>query len=227
MERYSLITEKFPREFVLLQGQGCRWRRCEFCDYHTDVSANPWKVNQKVLEQVTGCYGVLDVINSGSALELDEQTLAFIEHLVREKNIQTLWFEMHYMYRNQLRKFAERFYPAKVKFRCGIESFDPVLRAKWNKGVPATVLPQDVARFFDGVCLLCCTVGDSKERILSDVEQAKLLFEYTSVNVFCNNTTSVKRDDELANWFASDLLPILQNDPLIEVLLENTDLGVG
>ena len=49
-----------PREFVLLQGTGCRWRRCEFCDYHSDVSDDPFEVNRQVLEQVTGEYGVLD-----------------------------------------------------------------------------------------------------------------------------------------------------------------------
>ena len=35
MERYSLIHTKLPREFVLLQGTGCRWGKCTFCDYHT------------------------------------------------------------------------------------------------------------------------------------------------------------------------------------------------
>ena len=25
MQRYSIITAKMPREFVLLQGMGCRW----------------------------------------------------------------------------------------------------------------------------------------------------------------------------------------------------------
>ena len=38
MQRYSLIHTKLPREFVLLQGTGCRWRQCTFCDYHTDTT---------------------------------------------------------------------------------------------------------------------------------------------------------------------------------------------
>ena len=75
MERYSLISEKFPREFLLLQGKGCRWRRCRFCDYYGDVGEDSVEVNRAVLERVTGEYGVLDIINSGSAMELDEQTL--------------------------------------------------------------------------------------------------------------------------------------------------------
>ena len=227
MERYALIHEKFPREFVLLQGTGCRWRRCEFCDYHLDVSDDAVVVNADALSRVTGQYGVLDVINSGSGLELDDATLALIGEIVKTKNIHTLWFEAHWMYRHRLADFAARFPDVKVKFRCGIESFDAQLRRLWNKGVGDDVTAQDVAQYFDGVCLLCCTEGDSRERILNDIATARRLFEYASVNVFCNNTTPTRRDDVLARWFVSEVYPILVNDPQIEVLLANTDLGVG
>ena len=227
MDRYSLIHTNMPREFVLLQGQGCCWRRCTFCDYHQDVSAAPFDVNKAVLEQVTGRYGVLDVINSGSAMELDEATLELLERVVHEKGIHTLWFEAHFMYRNRLSAFAARFAPAKVKFRCGVESFDAAQRARWNKGIPAWVSAEDVARYFNGVCLLCCTMDDTRERIMADIATARRHFEYFSVNVFCNNGTATKRNDELAAWFASEVYPHIKDDPRIEVLIENTDLGVG
>ena len=227
MERYALIHEKFPREFVLLQGTGCRWRRCEFCDYHLDVSDDAVAVNADALSRVTGKYGVLDVINSGSGLELDDATLALIGEIVTAKNIHTLWFEAHWMYRHRLADFAARFPDVKVKFRCGIESFDAQLRRLWNKGVGDDVTAQDVARYFDGVCLLCCTEGDSRERILNDIATARRLFEYASVNVFCNNTTPTRRDDELVQWFKAEIYPSLITDPKFEVLLANTDLGVG
>ena len=227
MDRYSLIHTKMPREFVLLQGQGCRWRRCAFCDYYQDVSDTPFDVNKAVLEQVTGRYGVFDVINSGSAMELDEDTLELLERVVHEKGIHTLWFEAHFMYRNRLSAFAARFAPAKVKFRCGVESFDAAQRARWNKGIPAWVTADDVARYFNGVCLLCCTMDDTKERIMADIATTRRHFEYFSVNVFCNNGTATKRNDELAAWFASEVYPQIKDDPRIEVLIENTDLGVG
>ena len=227
MERYALIHTKMPREFVLLQGTGCRWRKCTFCDYHQDVSENPFTVNESVLRQVTGHYGVLDVINSGSALELDDDTIALINQVVKEKQIHTLWFEAHYMYRKKLADFASRFAPAKVKFRCGVETFDPTLREEWKKGIPASVTPEDVAKYFQGVCLLCCTQGESKERIFNDIRIAREHFEYFSVNVFCNNSTPVKQDSELAGWFAREVYPQIKDVDGIEVLMENTDLGVG
>ena len=227
MERYAIIHTVLPREFVLLQGTGCRWKKCTFCDYHADVSDNPFTVNKGVLAQVQGVYGVLDVINSGSAMELDEQTIEMIKEVVREKQIHTLWFEAHYMYWHKLAKFAEQFDGVEVKFRCGVESFDSSLRQQWNKGIAASVTAEDVAKYFQGVCLLCCTQGDSKERILKDIALAEQYFEYASVNVFCENSTSLKRDNALAKWFVEDVYPNLKDSSKVEVLVENTDLGVG
>lgn len=227
MERYAIIHTILPREFVLLQGTGCRWKKCTFCDYHADVSDNPFAVNKEVLAQVQGVYGVLDVINSGSAMELDEQTIAMIKEVVQEKQIHTLWFEAHYMYWHKLAKFAEQFDGVEVKFRCGVESFDGSLRQQWNKGIAASVTAEDVAKHFQGVCLLCCTQGDSKERILKDIALAEQYFEYASVNVFCENSTSLKRDNALAKWFVEEVYPNLKDSNKIEVLVENTDLGVG
>ena len=227
MERYAVIHTVMPREFVLLQGTGCRWKRCTFCDYHGDLSDEPFAVNRDVLAQVQGVYGVLDVINSGSAMELDNQTLCMIKEVVKEKKIHTLWFEAHYMYKNQLAKFAEQFEGVEVKFRCGVESFDGRLREQWRKGIATSVKVSDVAKYFKGVCLLCCTEGDTKERILNDLALAECYFEYASVNVFCENSTAIKRDEELVKWFVDVVYPKLKESDKIEVLINNTDLGVG
>ena len=88
MNRYSVISEGgFPREFLLLQGTGCRWRQCSFCDYHSDAGPDPFSVNKPVLEQVTGEYGTLDIINSGSAAELDDRTLDEIRRVAEARDI--------------------------------------------------------------------------------------------------------------------------------------------
>lgn len=225
--RYARIASVMPREFVLLQGTGCVWRQCIFCDYHHDVSGQPYAVNAPVLEKITGEFGVLDIINSGSALELDEQSLTHIARVVREKNIHTLWFEAHYLYRHKLAAFARRFAPAQVKFRCGVESFNPSLRALWHKGIGAQVQAQDIARYFQGVCLLACVQGQSKQDIEQDIGTACALFDYASVNVFCNNSTPVQRDNDVYSWFMRELYPQLVLNPKLEILCNNTDLGVG
>lgn len=229
MNRYSVIRGNFPREFLLLQGTGCRWGKCTFCDYHGDTSDTPFSVNRKVLEQVTGEYGVLDIINSGSAMELDPDTLAMIRQVAIGKGIHTLWFEVHYMYRHRLAAFARQFHPLTVKFRCGVETFSPTLRANWHKGIPPHVTPEDIARHFQGLCLLCCTdtPGDTRERLLRDIDLAERHFEYYSVNVFCPNTTALRRNDDMLRWFLAEVCPTLQKSSKAEVLIDNTDLGVG
>lgn len=227
MIRYSDINTKLPREFLLLQGTGCRWKKCSFCDYYNDTSKNPYEVNKNVLNMVTGKYGVLDVINSGSALELDPETIKHLQKTVNEKNIKTLWFESHYMYRHKLNDFAALFPECKVKFRCGVETFNPVLRKIWNKGIPASVTPDDIAKYFKGICLLIGVKGQSFETIEKDILTAEKYYEYFSINAFVENSTPLKRDDALIERFKSELLPDIRQKDGIEILIDNTDLGIG
>lgn len=227
LERYSLIDTKMRREFVLLQGKGCAWKKCSYCDYYSDVSDDPYAVNTKVLAHVTGKYGVLDVINSGSAFELDPKTIELIKSIVASKNIHTLWFEAHYMYRNRLAAFAEQFPGVDVKFRCGVETFDTKLRNSWDKGIGEDVTPEEIAKYFKGVCLLICTTGHTREIIKNDIMTASKYFEYFNINAFCNNSTEIRRDEELVQWFTEEIYPQIKDDDRIEVLLNNTDLGVG
>ena len=44
--------------------------------------------------------------------------------------------------------------------------------------------------------------------------------------MFTDNTTDVKRDPELVKWFMEEY-GWLKDDPAMEVLYENTDLGWG
>ena len=225
--RYALIDTKLKREFVLLQGKGCTWKKCTFCDYYLDISENAYEINRETLEKVTGKYGILDVINSGSCIEIDKETIALINKVAINKNIHTLWFEAHYRYKDHLSDFAKQFPGKTVKFRCGVESFNKRQQKEWNKGIPEDVEPKEIAKYFQGVCLLICTQGQSKQTIIDDIEIAKKYFEYFSVNLFCNNSTNVKRDEILAKWFEKEVYPSIKDDDRIEVLLNNTDLGVG
>ena len=77
MERYNKITNKNPREIVLLKGKPCAWGKCRFCDYIDDNSRDIDTINDlnyEILSRVTGELGVLEVINSGSCFELPKET---------------------------------------------------------------------------------------------------------------------------------------------------------
>ena len=227
LKRYSKITTVMPREFVLLVGTGCRWGKCTFCDYYFDKSINPIEINRKVLSHVTGEFGVLDVIDSGSCFELDEATFKLLKEICDTKGIHTIWFETHYMYRNYLDKLRAYFSNQTLYFRCGAETFDVKMRKKWNKGIKDEVDAKKMAEDFNGICLLVGVEGQTKEQILNDLALAKKYFDYYSVNLFCNNSTSVKRDEALAKWFIEEVAPTLEGLKGCEVLIDNTDLGVG
>nr|WP_330364662.1 hypothetical protein [Clostridioides difficile] len=88
MDRYSEITNKNQREIVLLKGFPCIWGKCSFCDYiddNSNLEEEMNKLNLKVLKNVTGKYGVLEVINSGSCFELPKDTLEKIKCIIKEK----------------------------------------------------------------------------------------------------------------------------------------------
>lgn len=224
--RYSEITKGLRREFLLLQGTGCRWRKCTFCDYYLDESIKPFEVNKPILSMVTGKYGVLDIINSGSAMEFDPETISLIREVVQEKKITDLWFEAHWMYHKELESFSKNF-PCRVHYRTGVESFNPDLRIRWKKGIGRDVTPEMIRQYFEGICLLVGMEGQTEDDIMESVRIAESLFDYYSVNLFCQNSSQERRNDELSEIFIKKLAPEIMKSHKAEVLIENTDLGVG
>jgi uncharacterized Fe-S cluster-containing MiaB family protein len=91
MERYNKITNKNKREIVLLKAFPCVWGRCSFCDYIDDNGQDEEemnKLNREVLDKVTGEFGVLEVINSGSCFEIPKDTLSYIKEIIEKKEYQ-------------------------------------------------------------------------------------------------------------------------------------------
>jgi len=223
--RYAIIKEKLPREMVLLQGTGCFWKKCVFCDYFLDSDKNS-DLNFKIIDKITGRFGVLDVINSGSAMEFDEKTLNYLCEKIKKEKINTVWFEAHWCYKDVLKDFKRKIPAEYVKFRTGIESFNFKRRLEWNKGI-LNVSPEEIAEKFDGVCLLVGVKGQNKKEIKENIKIADKYFEYFSVNIFQENSTEVKQDKELVAWFKNEIYPELKENLKAEILLSNTDLGVG
>ena len=230
MQRYSLITEKRQREIVLLRGSGCKYARCSFCDYHfdkcEDENAN-FELNSRVLSRVTGLYGDLEVINSGSVWELDDRTLALIKEICLSKNISTLHFEAHWLYRDKIPALRAYFAPIELKMKLGLETFDYDLRERvLNKGISERD-PEKIARDFDEANLLFGISGQDEESMRRDVTLGLKLFERICINIFCRNSTSVEPDEDVIGEFMEELYFESQSDPRVDVLMENTDFGVG
>lgn len=226
--RYSRITEKNQREICLLRAFPCAWGKCSFCDYIEDNGRDETEMaalNHEVLSRVTGEFGTLEVINSGSCFELPERTLLDIEEVIRDKNIRRLFFESHWIYRNRLQKMRDRF-SAPIVFKIGVETFDNDFRERvLNKHADFTS-PQEVAAYFDSPCLMVGIEGQTKEMIAYDIDCLKRYFKLGTVNVYNNNTTPIRRDEALVSWFMKEYRWLL-DDPAVEVLYEITDFGVG
>ena len=227
-ERYSRITDKNPREICLLRGFPCAWGKCSFCDYIEDNGRDGQEMaalNAQVLGQVTGQLGVLEVINSGSCFELPGETLEDIVRIIREKHIQKLFFESHWMYRKQVPAMRARM-PVPIVFKIGVETFDNDFRQRvLNKHADFTT-PEEVAEYFDSPCLMVGIQGQTRKMIARDIELLKKHFKLGTVNVYNNNTTPIRRDEELVRWFMEEYHWLLE-DPAVEVLYEITDFGVG
>lgn len=228
MERYSKITNKNRREIVLLKAFPCAWGKCAFCDYTDDNSSDEESMitlNEEVLSRVTGEFGVLEVINSGSCFELPKKTLEKIRNIIREKKIKHLFFEAHWLYRHRLEELKE-YMGIPITFKIGVESFDFDFREGYLNKNAKFQAPSEVSKYFASVCLMVGIKGQTKEMIDRDIEYMLTHFERGTVNVFVNNTTKVQRDDELVTWFC-DKYAYLDGNPNVEVLYNNIDFGVG
>lgn len=232
LNRYSIITDKNPREIVLLRGSGCKWRRCRFCNYHLDYSKNEeenYQLNTLELNQVTGIYHRLEVINSGTFLDLDEATIHQIETVCKEKGITDLHFECHWMHKDEIQSYRSRFevQGVTVHIKSGVETFDiPMREEVFVKGF-GDATPSEIADYFDDVCLLQGVVGQTIESIESDIETGLRYFDRVCVNIMVENGMPVKPDPQLIREFRQKLYPKYKENDRVDILMENTDFGVG
>ena len=184
--RYSVIEDKNPREIVMLVGDGCKWRKCRFCDYHLDsskdIEAN-FQLNKQVLSNVTGKFGELEVINSGSFVDLDKKTIELIKQICLKKGIKEIHFECHYMHKDDVQNFKNSFLNIGIKpiIKLGLETFDYDLREK---------------------VLIC-------------------------VNIMVENQMPIKPDKKVIEQFMEYVYPLYKDNDRVDILLNNTDFGVG
>ncbi|MDU2665759.1 MAG: radical SAM protein, partial [Clostridium perfringens] len=147
------------------------------------------------------------------------------KRIVVEKNIKKLFFEAHWCYRNRL-KDIEEYFGVPIIFKTGIETFDDHFRNDiLNKNARFKDV-EEVKKYFKSICLMVGIKGQTKDMIKRDMDLLLNNFKYGTVNIWTENTTSFKRDEELIKWFEKEY-SFLKDNKTIEVLFENTDFGVG
>ncbi len=228
MERYSQIQDKDQREIILLKARPCIWGKCTFCDYIEDNCSDQKsnaQVNNEILNRVTGEYQVLEVINSGSFFELPDETIERIIEIIKEKKIKKLYIEAHYLYKNRIKDLRKRL-GIEVIVKTGIETFDQAMRNEiLNKNVHFDSI-EEILENFDSPCLMIGIQGQTKEMIRKDIEILTKYFNHGTINIYRNNSTSIKRDENLIKWFYQEY-SFLKDDDRYDYLDNPTDFGVG
>ena len=109
----------------------------------------------------------------------------------------------------------------------GVETFDPVFRNEiLNKGM-GDASPEEIAAYADEVCLLFGLAGQTEASMRYDIETALSFFERVCVSIMVENTTKIKPDDSVIRIFMQKIFNDYRHNPRVDILLHNTDFGVG
>ena len=212
MERYSKIIDKDKREIVLLIGNGCKWSKCKFCNYHLDrnnIEEEQYQINFRALERVTGEFGVLEAINSGSIFELNEKSFRRLLEVCKERKIKRLIVESHYMYKSHIMDLKERCSKLGITLQVkgGVETFDSEFREKiLNKGFGYPSL-SDLQEVFDIVNLLVGVKGQTLEQVEDDIKVGMENFDRVCVNLYKEMEDIMPADEELKRRFMQSIYP--------------------
>ena len=84
----------------------------------------------------------------------------------------------------------------------------------------------EILEDFDSPCLMVGIQGQTKEMIRKDIEILTKYFDHGTINIYRNNSTPIKRDEELIKWFDEEYHD-LKNNRKYDYLGIPTDFGVG
>lgn len=183
------------------------------------------QLNKEVLSNVKGLYDTFEVINSGNIFDLPKETLEMIKLKLSEHEFKKLFAEAHWIFRDHLDKMRQRL-DIDIMFKTGVESFDYDFREKvLKKGAPFQSV-EELKKYFDSPCIMVGIKGQTKDMIRRDIDIVLNQFNHATVNVYCENTTIIKPDGQLKEWFY-DEYKWLDDVKHLEVLWNKTDFGVG
>ena len=62
---------------------------------------------------------------------------------------------------------------------------------------------------------------------ISSFKTGLSLFERICINIMVENTTDIRPDSEVIRLFEKEIYPLYIENDRVDILLENTDFGVG
>ena len=146
-----------------------------------------------------------------------------------KKGIKEIHFECHYMHKDDVQNFKNSFLNIGIKpiIKLGLETFDYDLREKvLVKGIEEKS-PEVIANYFDEINLLQGISGQTKESMISDIETGLKYFSRICVNIMVENQMPIKPDKKVIEQFVEYVYPLYKDNDRVDILLNNTDFGVG
>ena len=111
--------------------------------------------------------------------------------------------------------------------KLGLETFDCDFRENvLKKGIKESS-PAVIAENFDEANFLFGIKGQTAETMQKDIELGLKYFERICVNIMCDNTTEVEPDKAVIKEFMQKVYPIYKDNKRTDILINNTDFGVG
>lgn len=84
-----------------------------------------------------------------------------------------------------------------------------------------------MAKYFDEINLLQGITGQTAESMINDIETGLKYFKRICVNIMIENGMPVKPDEKVIKEFLNEVYPKYKNNKRVDILLNNTDFGVG
>ena len=133
------------------------------------------------------------------------------------------------MYKDKIKEFKKECKDLKIdlKVKGGIETFDENFRENiLNKGFGRPSL-EELKETFDEINLLVGIKGQTFEQVKKDIEIGLENFERICVNLYKEMPDIMQQDEKLKKRFLDELYPIYKENDKMDILIENTDFGVG
>jgi hypothetical protein len=197
-------------------------------DFSSNEEEN-FNLNKVEIEKITGIYEKLEVINSGSFVDLDKKTMLLLEEACKKHRIKEIHFECHWKHKEEISILRKRFLDIGVivKVKIGVETFDALFRESYlDKGID-TDSAEEIAKYFNESCLLFGLPGQTKESMSRDIETGLKYFERICINIMQENGKPIKPDESVIAVFVSQIYPMYADNNRVDILMENTAFGVG
>ena len=111
--------------------------------------------------------------------------------------------------------------------KLGLETFDWDFREnRLQKGIPEQD-PALISQNFEEANFLFGLSGQTVHSMEQDIALGLCYFERICINIMCPNTTPITPDEHVISLFLEQLYPKYKDNHRIDILIQNTDFGVG